>query len=110
MSSVGLSTSNGHGSARPVERGVSLAHRTKLTKSQRAVLVADILDGRRVYQPTRVDLATLVDVSVSMIAKAQRLSPAARQSIMKGFATLPSFATPPLRGGARGVTVLEAAE
>jgi len=57
MSSFPLYTLNGNRSARPVVRGASIAHRRKLTKSQRAVLAADILDGRRIYQPTRVDLA-----------------------------------------------------
>jgi hypothetical protein len=84
---------NGNMVARPaVERGVSLAHRTKLTKSQRAALAAEILDGRRIYQPTRVDLATLMDVSAPMIVAAQRLSPAARQMIIKGVAALSDFA------------------
>ena len=73
-------------------RGASIAHRRKLTKSQRAVLAADILDGRRIYQPTRVDLATLIGVSAPMIVEAQKLSPAARAMITNGVATLASFA------------------
>jgi hypothetical protein len=104
---------NGNRAARPVvARGVSLAHQTKLSKSQRAVLAADILDGRRVYQPTRVELATLVGVSAPMIVKAQSLSPAARAMIAKGLATLSNFATPKInRRSTDFVTeVMEAAE
>ena len=92
MSSFPLYTLNGNRSARPVVRGASIAHRRKLTKSQRAVLAADILDGRRIYQPTRVDLATLIGVSAPMIVEAQKLSPAARAMITNGVATLASFA------------------
>jgi hypothetical protein len=85
-------TPNGNGSARiRVERGISLAHQTRLSKSQRAVIAADILDGARLYQPTRVDLVGLLNVSVSMIDQAQRLSPAARTRIANGKATLATF-------------------
>jgi hypothetical protein len=83
----------GNGHARPVvERGASLAHRSKLTKSQRAVLGADIFDGVRRYQPTQTDLATLLGISTTMIVSARRLSPAARQQIMTGLATLGHYA------------------
>jgi hypothetical protein len=116
--SAGKSSSvNGNGSARfRVERGVSLAHQTRLTKSQRAVIAANILDGVRLYQPTRVDLVGLLNVSVSMIAQAQCLSPAARDRIANGKATLATFKTPkpvtvkPTAARGEVFTALEAAE
>ena len=80
--------------ARPVARGVSLAHQTKLSKSQRAVIAADIFDGIRRYQPTQCDLATLLGISTTMIVSARRLSPAARQQIMAGLVTLAHYAVP----------------
>jgi hypothetical protein len=87
-------TRNGH-TRLVVERGVSLAHRSKLNKSQRAVLGADIFDGLKRYQPTQTDLATLLGVSTTMIVNARRLSPAARQQIMNGLVTLAHYAAQP---------------
>ena len=106
------SSANGNGSARfRVARGVSLAHQTRLSKSQRAVIAADILDGFRRYLPTRVDLVGLLNVSVSMIAQAQCLSPAARDRIANGKATLATFKTPkPIAARVDVFTALEAAE
>jgi hypothetical protein len=75
-----MSNSNGNGAARPVVvRGAGLAHRTKLSKSMRAVIAADIFDGIKCHQPTRRELTMLLDVSGNMIDRARRLSPAARQ-------------------------------
>ena len=102
---------NGNGSARfRVERGISLAHQTRLSKSQRAVIAADILDGVRLYQPTRVDLVGLLNVSVSMIAQAQCLSPAARDRIANGKATLATFKKRSARLFDEMAPALEAAE
>jgi hypothetical protein len=84
--------SNDNGAARSsVLRGASVAQRKKLTKSQLAVLGADVLDGVQPYQPTRVDTAKLFRVSVVTLDRARRLSPAARATIMKGAATLSSY-------------------
>jgi hypothetical protein len=74
---------------------VSLAHQTKLSKSQRAVIAANIFDGIFAFQPTQVELAKLLGISVPMVDKARRLSPAAREQIAKGKATLATFKTPP---------------
>src|SRR5205809_5705270 len=74
-------TSNGNGTARPPVRGASLVHR-KLTKSQLAVLVANIDDGVYPYQPTQSELAKALGVSVPMVQLAKRLSPLARQHVM----------------------------
>ena len=69
-------------------RGVSLAHRTRLTKSQRAVIAADIDDGIRGYQPSQTELAKALNVSTPMVQQAKRLSPLARQAVMGGKATV----------------------
>jgi hypothetical protein len=87
----GQSYSTGAQTARPVARGVSLAHQTKLTKSQRAVIAANIFDGLFAYQPSQVELAKLLGVSAPMVVKARRLSPAAREQIAAGKATLATF-------------------
>jgi hypothetical protein len=69
-----MSNSNGNGAARPVERGAS--RRRKRSKSQRAVIAADIFEGRRSYQPNRRELSAIFDVSTVMIDIARK---AARQ-------------------------------
>src|SRR5260370_36111093 len=90
-----LFNANDNGAARPsVLRGASVAQRKKLTKSQLAVLAADVLDGVRLYQPTRTDTPKLFRVSVTTVDRARRLSPAARAAIMKGAATLSSYEPP----------------
>jgi hypothetical protein len=75
-------------------RGVSLVHRTRLTKSQRAVIVANIDDGVVGYQPTQSQLAKDLGVSVPMVQRAKRLSPLARQQVMGGKVTVGHFAKP----------------
>ena len=92
MSSFALYTSNRNRSARPV-RGASIVQRRRLNKSQLAVICADVLDGLP-YRPTRVELSASLGVSVPLIAQAQRLSPAARERITKGEATLATFKSP----------------
>jgi hypothetical protein len=72
-----------------------VAHRTKLTKSQRAVHAANIGDGVAVFQPTQIELAKAFGVSVPMVQAAKRLSPSARQAVLDGKATLASFANKP---------------
>jgi hypothetical protein len=72
-------------------RGASLVHRSKLTKSQRAVIVANIDDGIIAYQPTQTELAKMLGVSLPMVQRAKRLSPLARQQVMKGMLTLGYF-------------------
>ena len=91
----GQSYSTGNQTARPVARGASLAHQTKLSKSQRAVLAANVYDGLFAYQPSQVELAKMLGISVPMVAKARRLSPAARERITEGKATLATFEAPP---------------
>jgi hypothetical protein len=68
-----------------------MAHRTKLSKSQRAVVAANIDDGIAAYQPTRVELAKIIGVSLPMIQRAKRLSPLARQQVMSGLVKLGFF-------------------
>jgi hypothetical protein len=91
-----MTYSNGNGAARPagVVSGRSLAHRTKLSKSQRAVIAADIFDDIKRHKPTRRELTMLLGVSGSMIDRARRLSPAARHAIMSGSVTLGYYAQP----------------
>ncbi len=98
-----LFNANDNGAARPsVLRGVSVAMRKTLNKSQLAVLAADVLDGVRSYQPTRADTPKLFRVSVVTVDRARRLSPAARTTIMKGAATLASYEPSPSPAKANG--------
>jgi hypothetical protein len=81
---------NGNELARPrVERGISLAHRTKDTKQQRAAKAADLYDGLAVYQPTQAELAWIYDVSVALINRARQLLPEQRKRVAQGRASLP---------------------
>jgi hypothetical protein len=82
---------SGNGGASPprVERGKSLAHRTRDTKQQRAVRAADIYDGLTVYQPTQAELASIYEVSVALINRARQLAPEQRKRVAQGRARLP---------------------
>jgi hypothetical protein len=85
------STSNGNGTARLLMRGASLAHRSRLTKSQRAVIAANIDDGVVDYQPTQTGLAKDLGVSIAMVQRAKRLSALSRQQVMGGKVTVGHF-------------------
>jgi hypothetical protein len=74
--------------------GRSLAHRSKLTASQRAVIVANIDDSVIPYQPTQAELAKALKVSLPMVHRAKRLSPLARQHVMSGKVTVGHYAKP----------------
>jgi hypothetical protein len=69
----------------------SLAH-AKLTKSARAVLGADLMDGLRHFSAITYRIAaTAVDVSPALIASARKLSPDARPAAFKGHMPLPAY-------------------
>jgi hypothetical protein len=55
------------------------------------VLAADIDDGITAYQPSVVELAKLLGVSIPMVWKAKKLSPLARQAIMSGGAVVGDY-------------------
>jgi hypothetical protein len=80
---------NGTASRPRVERGKSLAHRTKDTKQQRAAKAADIYDGLAVYQPTQTELASIYEVGVALINRARQLLPEQRKRVAQGRASLP---------------------
>jgi hypothetical protein len=63
----------------------SLVHRQKLTKAQRALIGAAIIEGhvQPCDLPQRV-VAELVGCSVAYLGAAQKLSPAARQAVHQG--------------------------
>jgi hypothetical protein len=81
----------------PVLTGNQVAH-SKLTKIQRAVLAAEVLDGRRLYEPTlrqrallhlrqqpsQRQLAMLFGIGVEYIRTAQTLTPETRAAILAG--------------------------
>jgi hypothetical protein len=69
--------------ARRVLSGRGLAHR-RLSKRQRAVLGADVVDGVVTIQPTIKQVAQLLGVSVAYIALAQEFTPERRAAIMSG--------------------------
>jgi hypothetical protein len=91
-----MSYANGNGAARPVVvvRGRSLALRTKLTKTERALLAADVYDGTKRYQPTRRELAVLFGVSGNMIDRARRLTAEQRQLITNGWVSSLAYFDP----------------
>jgi hypothetical protein len=82
------STSNGNGTARPVERGRSVAHR-KDSKQQRAAKAAAVYAGQVTYWPTRRELSLLYRVSGGMIDRARALSIEKRQAVAEGRAKFP---------------------
>jgi hypothetical protein len=65
-------------------RGHSLAH-CQLTKQQRAVLAADVIDGLAAFVPSHKEVATIFGVSTPYINVARRLSPGKRAAILKGW-------------------------
>jgi hypothetical protein len=77
---------NGNGSTTAGPRvlnGRGLGNR-RLDKRQRAVLAADIIDGVVTLQLSAQQAAQVLDVSVSYVALAQRLSPEKRKAILAG--------------------------
>jgi hypothetical protein len=68
---------------RRVISGRGLSHR-HLSKRQRAVLAADIVDGIVTVQLSAKQVAQLVGVSVPYITLAQQFTPEGRASIMSG--------------------------
>jgi hypothetical protein len=57
----------------------------QLTKRQRAILAADVLDGLVTFSPSQKQLADLLDVSVPYINVARRLSAGKRTAILRGW-------------------------
>jgi hypothetical protein len=86
---------NGNGSAvttlpptTKVITGVSLVHR-QLSKAQRAILAADVIDGLARYVPTNQQVAAAFSVSQPYIDVARRLTPGRREAILRGWDTTP---------------------
>jgi hypothetical protein len=70
--------------SRPCLDPHSLSHR-QLPKAVRAVLAAEVLDGRiRLLNPTLPMVADAAGVSSSYVAAARRLSPEQRQAVVRG--------------------------
>jgi hypothetical protein len=65
-------------------RGHSLAH-CQLTKQQRAVLAADVIDGLAAFVPSHKEVATIFGVSTPYINVARRLSAGKRTAILRGW-------------------------
>lgn len=75
-------------------RGHSLAHR-QLTKQQRAVLAADVIDGLAAFVPSHKEVATLFHVSQPYVDAARKLRPGQRAAILNGRVTpFPSLVHP----------------
>jgi len=67
----------------------SLVHKKKLSKAARAVLGAEILDGRLpLINPTAEMVARVVGASVGYIAQARRLAPEQRWEVVRGTRSL----------------------
>jgi hypothetical protein len=79
-----------------VLNGRGLGNR-RLDKRQRAVLAADIIDGVVTLQLSAQQVAQVLDVSVSYVALAQRLSPEKRKAILAGRDSMPLLAPPARR-------------
>ena len=82
---------NGNGTILPptpnkVITGVSLVHR-KLSKTQVAVLAANVEDGLTRYVQTNAEVAASFGVSQTYIDKARRLTPEQREAILRGWDT-----------------------
>jgi hypothetical protein len=97
---------NGHAGRLKVERGASLAKR-KLSKSQRAVIGADILDGLAVYQPTRRAVAANLGVSSGYVARAQALSPDQRKMVREGRIGLNRIASARRARSGNGAVIID---
>src|SRR5262245_45873341 len=84
---------NGVGIASPIKviTGQSLVHR-KLTKQQRAVLAASVIDGLARFEPTVKQVAENFGVSLAYINVARGLSPLKRAAILAGWDQSTSFA------------------
>jgi hypothetical protein len=87
---VSISTyTNGNGAATippsttKVITGVSLVHR-RLSKTQRAVLAANVTDGLVRYVPTNQQVAAAFGVSHTYVDIARGLSPERREAILAG--------------------------
>jgi hypothetical protein len=96
---------NGH-AALKVERGASLAKR-KLSKSQRAVIGANIADGLVAYQPTRLAIAADLGVSAVYVARAQRLTPEQRRMVREGRIGLNRIKPSTRRACSNGVALID---
>ena len=70
--------------ATKVITGVSLVHR-QLSKAQRAVLAADVIDGLARFVPTNQQVATAFGVSQTYIDIARKLTPGKREAILRGW-------------------------
>jgi hypothetical protein len=68
--------------------GVSLVHR-KLSKTQLAVLAADVEDGLAQYVPTHQQVARDFGVSQTYIDIARKLTPGKREAILRGWDSTP---------------------
>jgi hypothetical protein len=67
----------------------SIVQKKKLSKAARAVLGAEILDGNvALLNPTRDMVSKAVGVSTAYIDAARRLSPQARQEVVRGYRSL----------------------
>jgi hypothetical protein len=64
--------------------GASLVHR-RLSKTQRAVLAADVIDGLARYVQTNQQVATAFGVSQTYIDIARKLPPGKREAILRGW-------------------------
>ena len=81
-----LNITNGNGSATAAPRvlnGRGISHRHP-DKRRRAVLAAELADGRAIVQLSIVQLAELLGVSRTYIDTARRLTPGKRRAILSG--------------------------
>jgi hypothetical protein len=84
-----LTYTNGSGAAIPAIpkqtiTGRSLVHR-RLSKVQRAVLAADVIDGLAQYVQTDQQVAAAFGVSGTYVLAARKLSPRERSAILQGY-------------------------
>jgi hypothetical protein len=66
----------------------------RLSKSQRAVLAADVLEGRLSLRPTATAIAKVMGVSVPYITAASKLSTMERYKVRWGLRTLREVISP----------------
>jgi hypothetical protein len=78
---MGITTGNGAATRRVLKGRLNLRH---LDKRQRAVLAADLVDGRLMLQPSIQQAAALLEVNSTYVGLALRLSDGIRAAILSG--------------------------
>jgi hypothetical protein len=86
MQHTSYNNGNGSATAATVIAGRGIPH-LQCNKRQRAVLAAEILDGRTILQPCIKQLSQLLGVNEEYIRLARTFSPQKREAVLGGWDT-----------------------